>query len=69
MLNPPEIFEKFLFTSPSKLYDISNPPNEIVEEKSNRINLDTGAVYPELGKLSCMFIDVKKNRREFFIYD
>ena len=41
-------------------------PNEIVEEKSNRINLDTGAVYPELGKLSCMFIDVKKNRREFF---
>jgi len=44
-------------------------PNEIVEEKSNRINLDTGAVYPELGKLSCMFIDVKKNRREFFNND
>jgi len=41
-------------------------PNEIVEEKSNRINLDTGAVYPELGKLSCMFIDAKENRREFF---
>jgi len=44
-------------------------PNEIIEEKSNRINLDTGAVYPELGKLSCMFIDVKKNRREFFNND
>ena len=44
-------------------------PNEIVEEKSNRINLDTGAVYPELGKLSCMFIDVKENRREFFTND
>ena len=43
--------------------------NKIVEEKSNRINLDTGAVYPELGKLSCMFIDVKKNRREFFNND
>ena len=28
--------------------------------------LDTGAVYPELGKLSCMCIDVKENRREFF---
>ena len=41
-------------------------PNEIVEEKSNRINLDTGAVYPELGKLSCMFINTKENRREFF---
>ena len=41
-------------------------PNESVEEKSNRINLDTGAVYPELGKLSCMCIDVKENRREFF---
>ena len=44
-------------------------PNEIVEEKSNRINLDTGAVYPELGKLSCMFIDEKENRREFFTND
>ena len=44
-------------------------PNEIVEEKSNRINLDTGAVYPELGKLSCMFIDAKENRREFFNND
>ena len=44
-------------------------PNEIVEEKSNRINLDTGAVYAKLGKLSCMFIDVKKNRREFFNND
>ena len=41
-------------------------PNERVEEKSNRINLDTGAVYSELGKLSCMFIDAKENRREFF---
>ena len=41
-------------------------PNENVEEKSNRINLDTGAVYTELGKLSCMCIDVKGNRREFF---
>ena len=41
----------------------------VIEEKSNRINLDTGAVYPELGKLSCMFIDVKKNRREFFNND
>ena len=37
-------------------------PNEIVEEKSNRINLDTGAVYPELGKLSCMFINTKEYR-------
>ena len=44
-------------------------PNEIVEEKSNRINLDTGAVYPELRKLSCMFIDAKENRREFFTND
>ena len=44
-------------------------PNEVVEEKSNRINLDTGAVYPELGKLSCMFIDAKKNKREFFTSD
>ena len=44
-------------------------PNEIIEEKSNRINLDTGAVYPELGKLSCMFIDAKENRREFFTND
>ena len=44
-------------------------PNEIVEEKLNRINLDTGAVYPELGKLSCMFIDAKENRREFFNND
>ena len=41
-------------------------PNENVEEKSNRINLDTGAVYTELGKLSCMCIDAKENRREFF---
>ena len=44
-------------------------PNENVEEKSNRINLDTGAVYPELGKLSCMFINTKENRREFFTND
>ena len=44
-------------------------PNEIIEDKSNRINLDTGAVYPELGKLSCMFIDAKENRREFFNND
>ena len=36
------------------------------EEKSNRINLDMGVVYPEFGKLSCMFIDAKENRREFF---
>ena len=41
-------------------------PNKNVEEKINRINLDTGAVYSEYGKLSCMFIDVKENRREFF---
>ena len=41
-------------------------PNKSVEEKSNRINLDTGAVYTELGKLSCMCIDAKENRREFF---
>ena len=41
-------------------------PNESVEKKSNRINLYTGAVYPELGKLSCMCIDIKENRREFF---
>ena len=41
-------------------------PNKTVEEKSNRINLDTGAIYPELGKLSCMCLDVKENRRKFF---
>jgi len=41
-------------------------PNKNVEKKLNRINLDTGAVYSEYGKLSCMFIDAKKNRREFF---
>ena len=37
-----------------------------IEKKSNRINLDTGAVYSEYGKLSCMFIDAKENSREFF---
>ena len=41
-------------------------PSKNVEKKINRINLDTGAVYSEFGKLSCMFIDAKKNRREFF---
>ena len=41
-------------------------PSKNVEKKINRINLDTGAVYSEYGKLSCMFIDVKENRREFF---
>ena len=41
-------------------------PNKNVEEKINRINLDTGAVYSEYGKLSCMFIDAKENRRETF---
>ena len=35
-------------------------------KKINRINLDTGAVFYEYGKLSCMFIDAKKNKREFF---
>ena len=37
-----------------------------VEKKINRINLDTGAVYSKYGKLSCMFINVKENSREFF---
>ena len=41
-------------------------PSKNVEKKINRINLDTGAVYSEYGKLSCMFIDAKKNRKEFF---
>ena len=41
-------------------------PNKNIEKKSNRINLDTGAVYSEYGKLSCMFIDAKENSREFF---
>jgi serine/threonine protein phosphatase 1 len=41
-------------------------PSKNVEKKINRINLDTGAVYSEYGKLSCMFIDAKENRREFF---
>ena len=41
-------------------------PSKNVEKKINRINLDTGAVYSEYGKLSCMFIDAKENRKEFF---
>ena len=41
-------------------------PSKNVEKKINRINLDTGAVYSEYGKLSCMFIDAKENRMEFF---
>ena len=41
-------------------------PNKNVEKKTNRINLDTGAVYSDYGKLSCMFIDAKENRRKFF---
>ena len=41
-------------------------PSKNIEKKSNRINLDTGAVYSEYGKLSCMFIDAKENSREFF---
>ncbi len=41
-------------------------PSKNVEKKINRINLDTGAVFYEYGKLSCMFIDAKKNKREFF---
>ena len=41
-------------------------PSKNVEKKTNRINLDTGAVYSEYGKLSCMFIDAKENRKEFF---
>ena len=41
-------------------------PSKNVEKKINRINLDTGAVYSDYGKLSCMFIDAKENRRKFF---
>ena len=54
------------FASISSEVNKPSSSNEIVEEKSNRINLDTGAVYPELGKPSCMFINAKENRREFF---
>ena len=41
-------------------------PTKDVEIDFNRINLDTGAVYSNLGKLSCMFIDVETNHKEFF---
>ena len=59
---------KFLASNQSfkKIIVHGHTPSKNVEKKINRINLDTGAVYSDYGKLSCMFIDAKENRRKFF---
>jgi len=59
---------KFLTTHKSfeRVVVHGHTPNSEIEERSNRINLDTGAVYPDMGKLTCMLINTQTQKREYF---